>query len=65
MICWIYDIIKEIKNAIDRWKIKWYIKNGISLFEVSKNTESKNPKVIRTKNGKTMLLSKCTVYDSK
>ena len=40
-------------------------KNGISMFEVSKNTESKNPKVIRAKNGKTTLLSKCTVYDSK
>ena len=30
-----------------------------------KNTESKNPKVRGTKNGRTMLLSKCTVYDSK
>ena len=30
-----------------------------------KNTESKNPKVTRTKNGKIMLLSKCTVCDSK
>ena len=24
-----------------------------------KNTESKNPKVVRTKNGRIMLLSKC------
>ena len=30
-----------------------------------KNTESKNPKVVRTKNRKTMLLSKCGVCDSK
>ena len=30
-----------------------------------KNTESKNPKVVRTKKGRIMLLSKCAVYDSK
>ena len=29
-----------------------------------KNTESKNPKVTRTKNGRIMLLSKCAVCDS-
>ena len=30
-----------------------------------KNTESKNPKVARTKNGRIMLLSKRVVCDSK
>ena len=30
-----------------------------------KNTESKNPKVARTKNGRIMLLSKCAIFDSK
>ena len=30
-----------------------------------KNTESKNPKVARSKNGRIMLLSKCAVCDSK
>ena len=30
-----------------------------------KNTESKNPKVIRAKNGRIMLLPKCSVCDSK
>ena len=30
-----------------------------------KNTESKNSKVVRTKNSKIMLLSKCAVCDSK
>ena len=30
-----------------------------------KNTESKNPKVGRTKNGRINLLSKCAVCDSK
>ena len=29
-----------------------------------KNTESKNPKVAKTKNGKIMLLLKCAVCDS-
>ena len=30
-----------------------------------KNKESKNPKVARTENGRIMILSKCTVCDSK
>ena len=30
-----------------------------------KNTESKNSKVVRTKNGRIMILSKCEVCDSK
>ena len=30
-----------------------------------KNTESKNPKVVKTKNGRMILLSKCAVCDSK
>ena len=29
-----------------------------------KNTESKNPKAVRTKNGRKMLLLKCVVCDS-
>ena len=29
------------------------------------NTDSKNPKVVRTKNGRITLLSKCAVCDSK
>ena len=29
------------------------------------NTESKNPKVAKTKNGKIMLLSNCVIWDSK
>ena len=40
-----------------------YLQNNvIVLFEVQKkNTESKNPKVVKTKNGRIMLLSKCEV----
>ena len=34
-------------------------------LKCGKNTESKNPKVARTKNGRIMLLSKCAVCDSK
>ena len=30
-----------------------------------KDTESKNPKVVRAKNGRKMLLSKCAVCSSK
>ena len=30
-----------------------------------KNTESKTPNILRTKNGKIMLLSKCSVCNSK
>ena len=30
-----------------------------------KNTESENPKIAKTKNGRRMLLSKCVVCDSK
>ena len=30
-----------------------------------KNTESKNSKVVKTKNRRMMLLSKCAVYNSK
>ena len=34
-------------------------------LKCSKNTESKNPKVARTKNRRIMLLSKCAVCDSR
>ena len=34
-------------------------------LKCQKNTASKIPKVARTKNGRTMLLSKCAVYDRK
>ena len=30
-----------------------------------KNTESKSPKIVKTKNRRIMLLSKCTMCDSK
>ena len=35
------------------------------FLKCRKNTESKNAKVLRTENGRIMLLSKCAVRDSK
>ena len=32
---------------------------------MQKNTESINPKISKTSNGKTMILSKCAICDSK
>ena len=37
----------------------------IIVWSVKKNTESKNPKIKRTENGRIMLLSKCAMCDSK
>ena len=34
-------------------------------LKCKKNTESRNPKVLKTTNGKTMILSKCTICGSK
>ena len=34
-------------------------------LKCKKNTESKNPKVVRTKNGRIMLLPNCLVCNSK
>ena len=33
-------------------------------LKCTKNTESKNPKVVKTKTGRIMLLSKCAVRES-
>ena len=45
---------------------KLYIKQWcLIVWSVEKNTGSKNPKVVRTKNGRIILLSKCEVCDSK
>ena len=37
----------------------------LCFLKCRKNTESKNPKLVKTKNGRMMLLSKCVVCDSK
>ena len=35
------------------------------FLKCRKNKESKNPKVVKTKNGRMMLLSKCAAYNCK
>ena len=40
-------------------------KNGIILFEVQKITENINPQLSSTSNGKTIILSKCAICNSK
>ena len=37
----------------------------LSVWSVEKNAENDNPKIVRMKNGRILLLSKCEVCDSK
>ena len=37
----------------------------LHCLKCRKNTESKNPKAVKTKNGTIMLLSRCAVCDTK
>ena len=37
----------------------------LSCLKCRKNTESKNPKIVKTKEGRITLLSKCVVCDGK
>ena len=55
-----YDMKKDIKNSNNKQIFKLYIKQCLLSYclKCRKNTESKNPKVVRTKNGVIMLLSK-------
>ena len=55
-----FVLINNVLKEYDKTKEK--IKN---LKKCRKNTESKNPKVIRTKNGRIMLVSKYAVCDGK
>ena len=36
----------------------------VIVWSVEKNTESKNSEVVRTKNGRIMLISNCVAHDS-
>ena len=46
--------------------IKYYKEAMLSYcLKCKKNTESINPKVSKTSNGKTKILSKCTICDTK
>ena len=48
-----------------QWLIYIYIAMLSYFLKCRKNTESKNPKVVRTESGRIMLLSKYEVCDSK
>ena len=39
--------------------MKWY------CWKYIKNTENINPRVLKTSNGRTVVLSKCAIYDRK
>ena len=55
-----YDMEKKIKYFRNS-KFKTIL---AYCLRRKKNTESKNPKIVRTKNGRVMLLSKCSVSNS-
>ena len=57
-------LAKRKLNSIER-KISEPLINSKLLFKVQKNTESIDPKVSATSNGKTMILSTCAVCGSK
>ena len=60
------DMKEEIKNSNDNIKVKTIYNTMISYCsKCRKNTASKNPKVVRTENGRIILLSKCALCNSK
>ena len=57
---------EEIKNSNTKQVLNYIYKTMFSYcLKCRKNTESKNPKVVRTKNGRIMPLSRCAVCNSK
>ena len=61
-----YDMKEEIKNSNAKQVLNYIYKTMFSYcLKCRKNTESKNPKVVRTKNGIIMPLSRCAVCNSK
>ena len=60
------EAIKNLKTLTIHTRFQSIYKTVSSYcFKDRKITESKNPKVSRTKNGRIMLLLKCAVCDSK
>ena len=56
--------IKNLKLIIENFSL--FIKQYYRIVgSVEKNTESKNPKVGNTKNGRIIILSKCEACDKK
>ena len=58
------DIKEETKDHNDLKKCKLH-KYHLIVWSVEKNTLSKNPKVVKTQNGKIILLVKCAVCNIK
>ena len=54
---------RELKESITM--IKGQEDKKIDCLKCRKNTENINPRVLKTINGKTMILSKCAIYVSK
>ena len=57
-----------MKLLITVWNNKYvyeHIKMKSYCLKCRKNTENINPRVSKTSNGKTMLLSKCAICDSR
>ena len=55
-----------MKLLITIWNINTYkYKMKSYCLKCRKDTENINPKVLKTSNGRTMLLSKCAICDSK
>ena len=57
--------IKYLKTYIVHRRLQSIYKTMLYCFKCEKNTESKNSKVVTTKNERIMLTSKCAVCDSK
>ena len=58
--------VEDLKTEIVHWWFWSIYKTMFSYFlKCRKNTENKIPKVVKTKNGRIMLLSKYVLCDSK
>ena len=57
---------EDFLTIINEERIYRELKESIRMMKGSRrNTESINPGVLKTSNGKTMILSKCAICDSK
>ena len=52
-------LLKTVENNIRKCKMKSY------CLKCRKNTENINPRVLKTRNGRTMVLSKYAICDGK
>ena len=58
--------MKKLKILNDKQKFKPISKTKLSYcLKFTENTESENPKIVKTKNGRKMLSLKCSMCNSK